>query len=121
MKRTSNTSKPDRSFGTATFDKGPDRSFGRTPVEAPLTNPAKELTDEIRDLRRKNKEFAATNEHDTYLVVSFSTKADRLAFLESVGLSHEHTMIDGYELARNVGHTPTKPSFELKKPILAHH
>lgn len=86
-----------------------------------MKNPSAELTDEIRELRRKNKEFAATNEHDTYLIVSFSTRADRLAFLESTGLSHEHTLIDGYELARNVGHQPTAPSFELKKPILAHH
>lgn len=35
-----------------------------------------ELTDEIRSFRQKKKEFEATNDHETYVIVTFSTKED---------------------------------------------
>lgn len=105
-------------FGTTGFQV---EGFNASPEvdEEPIDEPARELTDEIRSLRAKNKEFAATNEHDTYLVVSFSTRADRIAFLEAVGLQDEHTLIDGYALAKATGKGPTRPSFKLKAPISA--
>jgi len=62
--------------------------------DEPLVNPSIDLTDEIRELRQRQKEFNATNEHDTYLIVVFSTSADRQEFLEQVNMREEHTVID---------------------------
>lgn len=76
----------------------------------------KELTEEIKSFRKKNKEFQATNEHETYLIVCFSCKQDKEVFCENAGIT-EHTLIDGYELARSMKIEPAKPSFELHKPI----
>ncbi len=78
---------------------------------------AKELTDEIKAFREKNKEFQATNDHEHYLIVSFSCKQDKEAFLKSTGIK-THTLVDGYELARNVKAMPTRPSFKLREPFL---
>jgi hypothetical protein len=77
-----------------------------------------ELTDEIKSFRQKNKEFAATNEHETYLIISFSCKKDKEIFCDEVGIT-EHTLVDGYELARALKVEPKKPSFKLPKPITA--
>jgi len=90
---------------------------GKEEDESPLENPQKELTEEIRSFRAKAKEFQATNDHETYLVVVFSTKEDRKEFLQNVNLSDEHTLIDGYELAKKLSLQPDKPKFKLKKPF----
>lgn len=76
----------------------------------------KELTEEIKSFRQKNKEFAATNEHETYLIVTFSCKKDKETFCDNIGIT-EHTLVDGYELARALKVEPKKPSFKLAKPL----
>lgn len=76
----------------------------------------KELTDEIKQFRAKKKEFDATNDHQTYLVVVFSTKEDKELFKNSVGIA-DHTFVDGYQLAELIGHQPQKPKFKLAKTI----
>jgi len=85
--------------------------------DEPLVNPSIDLTDEIRELRQRQKEFNATNEHDTYLIVVFSTSADRQEFLEQVNMREEHTFIDGYRLSRSIGRGPKKPAFKLQAPL----
>ncbi len=82
------------------------------------TDGSAELTDEIKSFRQKNKEFQATNEHETYLIVTFSCKADKELFCDNAGIT-EHTIVDGYELARAMKIEPAKPSFKLHKPINA--
>lgn len=77
---------------------------------------AVELTDEIRSFRQKNKEFEATNDHETYLVVVFSCKEDRKEFLKCVKMDG-HTLIDGYELAGNLNLNPSRPSVKLADPL----
>ena len=81
-----------------------------------LKDAQKELTDEIKTFRQKNKEFAATNEHETYLIVTFSCKKDKETFCEEVGIT-EHTLVDGYELARSLKINPKKPLFKLPRPL----
>ena len=87
-----------------------------TSQSGPAPTP-KELTDEIKSFRQKNKEFQATNDHEFYLVVAFSCKEDKRVFLKNVGLEKEHTFIDGYELSRNINCEPAKPSFKLRGPL----
>lgn len=91
-----------------------DFNFGQK--AEPLKDAPKELTDEIKSFRQKNKEFAATNEHETYLIISFSSKQDKETFCDEIGIT-EHTLVDGYELARALKVEPQKPSFKLAKPI----
>lgn len=93
-----------------------DFNFNLGNGHEPLKNAPKELTDEIKSFRQKNKEFAATNEHETYLIVVFSTKDDKEEFCDNAGIT-EHTMVDGYELAKHFKISPTKPKFKLAKPI----
>ena len=78
---------------------------------------ARELTDEIKSFRQKNKEFSATNDHETYLIVCFSTKEDKNNFLKNVQLADKNTLIDGYELAKNINVEPQKPAFKLRAPL----
>lgn len=78
----------------------------------------KELSDEIKDFREKQKEFQATNDHQTYLVVVFSTESDKTSFLYNSGLeSNEGTLVDGYELSRLLDIEPKNPKFKLKPPL----
>jgi len=79
--------------------------------------PAKELTDEIRSFREKQKEFQATNDHQTYLVVVFSTEEDKNKFLTECNLVPGETLVDGYDLAKKLGKQPQKPKFKLKPPF----
>lgn len=78
---------------------------------------SKELTDEIRAFRDKQKEFDATNDHQTYAIVVFSTKEDKKTFLAECGLNPEHTLINGYEMAIKLNKQPHKPAFKLKPPF----
>lgn len=77
----------------------------------------KELTDEIKSFRQKAKEFQATNDHETYLIIVFSCKADKNEFLKSAKIEKAHTLVDGYELARNMKINPIRPSLKLKEPL----
>lgn len=79
-------------------------------------NPEKELTDEIREFRESAKILKAMNDHETYLVVVFSRKEDKLTFCDEVGIV-EHTFVDGYELAKALKVEPKKPSIKLPKPL----
>lgn len=83
----------------------------------PMKAPQKELTAEIISFREKNKQFQATNEHDTYLILSFSTKDDKEEFLENINMESKHTIINGYKLAARFGIAPSKPKFKLAKPL----
>ena len=120
MSKTKNTSNEE--FEAVEFEKIGDDSLEFEKLEgveyeddkAPVT--PKELTDEIREFRQKNKEFQATNDHETYLVVVFSTKEDKEEFLKGCDID-EHTLIDGYTLAKAVGKQPVKPKYLLKKPL----
>lgn len=86
--------------------------------DEPLENPEKELTEEIKSFRDKQKEFAATNDHQTYLIVVFSTKDDRNDFLKNSNLqSSNDTFINGYELAALTNIEPKKPAIKLPAPI----
>lgn len=80
-------------------------------------NVTKELTEEIRQFREKQKEFEATNDHQFYFVVAFSTKEDKDKFMQQCGLMSAQTVIDGYEMARKLGKEPQKPKFKLKPPF----
>jgi hypothetical protein len=80
-------------------------------------DPETELTDEIRAFRKKNKEFQSTNDHQTYLIVVFSTKEDKEEFLTEAKLSGKHTLVDGYELAKSLSLHPIAPKFKLQKPF----
>lgn len=79
----------------------------------------KELTAEIIDIRRKNKEFAATNEHQTYLVLCFSTSEDVKEFLRNINMKPVPglTLVDGYYVADLFGIEPKSPKFKLKEPL----
>lgn len=78
----------------------------------------KELPENIKLIREKNKEFQATNDHEFYLIVAFSSKEDKKLFLSNLDLEENiHTFVDGYELASKVNLKPNKPSYKLKKPI----
>ena len=83
--------------------------------EAPPS--ANELTDEIKSFRQKNKEFQATNDHETYLIVCFSCKEDKKKFLNSVELAGKNTLVDGYELANKIGREPQAPAYKLRAPL----
>jgi hypothetical protein len=87
----------------------------RAAAEAPAPS-AKELTDEIKAFRQKNKEFSATNDHEFYWIVSFSCKQDKEAAGKALGIS-DHTLVDGYELMKRAGLKPDRPSFELREPF----
>ena len=89
-------------------------------TEIDKTKIVKELTDEIKSLRQSKHEFEATNDHQTYLVVCFSTKEDKEEFCKNVNIQ-EHTYVDGYKLANDLGVSPNKPKFKLKKPLEPHH
>jgi hypothetical protein len=83
----------------------------RTPLQ-------KELSDEIKTLRERNKIFAATNESDTYLVLCFSCKDDKELFLRNLQLKkNEHTYLDGYEVGEKFDIEPKKPKFKLPNPL----
>lgn len=96
------------------FDFDFDFDFDNTDKVSP--NAPAELTDEIRALRQRNKEFAATNEHETYIILSFSCKDDKIKFTESIGID-EHTIIDGYAFAKKFNVEPQKPTFALHPPM----
>lgn len=138
MSKTENTFNPSRCIfhiGTSScrHARHPNHNKGKCPCEeaicpsvvSVLTRPpadekapsAVELTDEIKSFRQKNKEFQSTNDHETYLIVCFSTKEDKKTFLKNSMLEGKHTLIDGYELARNLDCEPRKPGFELREPI----
>jgi len=85
--------------------------------EKPLKNPEKELSDEIKSFRKKNEEFQATNDHETYLIVCFSTKKDKDIFLREIKMENEHTIVDGYNMARNLKLNPKTPTIKLKQPL----
>lgn len=76
-----------------------------------------ELSDEIREFRQKNKEFQATNETETYIVLCFSTIADKREFVQNVLHKKDATYIDGYKFAQAIGKLPDKPSIKLPKPL----
>jgi hypothetical protein len=80
------------------------------------TDIVKELSDEIKEIRRKNIDFQATNETDTYCVLVFSCAKDRNEFVLNV-LNKKETFIDGYEFARRIGGSPVKPSVKLPEPL----
>jgi hypothetical protein len=80
-------------------------------------NVSKELTDEIRHFREKQKEFQATNEKEFFFSVVFSTVEDRKTFMREVGLMDRDFMVDGYLLAKKLGLQPQKPKFKLKPPF----
>lgn len=88
-----------------------------TAAPAKKENVSKELTDEIRQFREKQKEFNATNDHQTYFVVCFSTKEDKDKFMLNCGLMPSDTLIDGYSMAKKLGKEPVKPKFKLKPPF----
>ena len=77
----------------------------------------KELTEEIKQFREKQKEFQATNDHQFYFTVVFSTKEDKDKFMQECQLMSSETIIDGYQLARKLGKEPQKPKFRLKPPF----
>lgn len=80
-------------------------------------NVTKELTDEIKQFREKQKEFDATNDHQYYFIVAFSTKEDKAKFMTECGLMSAETIVDGYQFARKIGKEPQKPKFKLKPPF----
>lgn len=90
--------------------------FNFSKKEDTLKSPQKELSDEIISFRKKNKEFQATNEHETYLIICFSCKEDKISFAKDCGVI-DHTLVDGYEFAKKIGKKPVKPSFKLAKPL----
>lgn len=78
----------------------------------------RELPDNIKLIREKNKEFQATNDHEFYLIVAFSNKQDKDLFISNLDLDENiHTFVDGYELASKLNLKPNKPSYKLKPPI----
>jgi hypothetical protein len=92
--------------------------------EIPKEKIIKVLSDDIKTLREKNKQFQATNDKQTYLIVVFSTNEDKSEFLNNVGIEDfktHTTMVDGYELARKIKIEPSKPKFKLARPIESHH
>ena len=117
MNKTKNTSDDfDFSFDFGKIDF--DFDVGEAPIEENEKSPTpKELTDEIKNFRQKNKEFQATNDHETYLSVCFSCKEDKKRFLGNVNLGNEHTLIDGYELAKKMDIEPQRPAYELREPL----
>ena len=118
MNKTKNTS-PNFDFNfNPNFNFNFDVGLKSTEDEDDLPPPTpKELTDEIKGFRQKNREFAATNDHETYLTVVFSCKQDKKEFLKNVGILDCHTLVDGYELARNLKISPTAPSVKLAIPL----
>lgn len=80
-------------------------------------NVSKELTEEIKQFREKQKEFQATNDHQFYFTVVFSTKEDKDKFMTQCGLMSAETIVDGYQLAKKLGKEPQKPKFKLKPPF----
>lgn len=113
-------SKTKSTFGNSSFSAGGFSKNSFTPVDSggdPLANPERELSDEIKSFREKKRAFDATNDHQSYLIVMFSTKDDKNAFLTNTGLLIDSTMVDGYELARHVNLKPDKPSLKLPKPF----
>jgi hypothetical protein len=123
MKTTINTiNKPDIAFrkkleyarAKVSFEK---KHTAEDEEDEPLADPETELTDEIRAFRKKNKEFQSTNDHQTYLIVVFSTKEDKEEFLTEAKLSGKHTLVDGYELAKSLSLHPIAPKFKLQKPF----
>lgn len=90
-------------------------SFFKPKVEL---NPVKtvELTDDIKEIRRKNREFQVTSDHETYIVLCFSCKEDKEQFQDETGIT-EHTFVDGYEFAKSINVKPTKPRFKLPRPL----
>ena len=95
------------------------RKLGSQPEVKTGKETAKELTAEIMALRKRNKEFAATNDHQTALVVCFSTQEDQNEFAKGVGITPVPglTLIDGYYLAKQLGKQPQRPKFRLDKPL----
>lgn len=76
----------------------------------------KELTDEIKAFREKNKAFQATNESDTYCVLVFSCADDRNEFMRNVHIK-KGIFTDGYKIAELMGVSPQKPKYKLPKPL----
>lgn len=89
----------------------------QTPKPTEKANVSKELTDEIREFREKQKEFQATNDKEFFFTVVFSTKEDKAIFMNEVGLMPSDFVVDGYTLAKKLGKNPQKPKFKLKPPF----
>jgi len=80
------------------------------------TNLVKELTDEIKEIRLKNKEFQNTNNSDYYVTLVFSCKDDRDLFLKN-NKTKPSAFVDGYKFAESIGSDPVKSSMKLPKPL----
>lgn len=80
------------------------------------TKHTKELNDEIKAFREKNKAFQASNESDTYCVLVFSCADDRNMFMQNVH-NKKGIFIDGYKIAELMGVAPAKPKYKLPKPL----
>ena len=101
-----------KSMGPSKYSMG-----GKDDIDIENVDIENELTEDIRQVRETNKRFEATNDHETYLVVCFSCKEDKVVFCEELGIT-EHTYVDGYELARRVDVEPKKPRFKLHDPFI---
>lgn len=128
MKKTSNTLKNNDEFELNDFElteiEFNDIQDIEEDEEIPKEKIIKVLSDDIKSLREKNKQFQATNDKQTYLIVVFSTNEDKSEFLRNVNIEdykNHTTMVDGYKLAKNIGIEPKKPKFKLARPIESHH
>jgi uncharacterized protein involved in high-affinity Fe2+ transport len=128
MKKTLNTLKNNEEFEINDFELNEIEFNDIQDIEdeedIPKEKIIKVLSDDIKSLREKNKQFQATNDKQTYLIVVFSTNEDKSEFLKNVNIEDYQThttMVDGYKLAKNIGIAPQKPKFKLARPIESHH
>jgi hypothetical protein len=128
MKKTLNTLKNNEEFEINDFELNEIEFNDIQDIEdeedIPKEKIIKVLSDDIKSLREKNKQFQATNDKQTYLIVVFSTNEDKSEFLKNVNIEdykNHTTMVDGYKLAKNIGISPQKPKFKLARPIESHH
>ena len=72
-----------------------------------------DTNESIRKMRDKFKDFATTNDKDTYVILQFSCKDDKYMFCNSVGQYDKATFIDGYEVAERFKIAPSRPKKKL--------
>lgn len=74
------------------------------------------LNDEIKTVKDRNETFKQETNCENYLILVFSTKEDKEEFSKNVGIK-EHTMVDGYQFAKNLNVEPKRPKFKMRAPM----
>lgn len=76
-----------------------------------------ELLQEVNDMRKGREAFESSVGKENYLIVVFSSKADKDTFTKETKVRNTNCLVDGYELAQKLNLQPKFPTVKLLKPF----